>query len=142
MNTVKCSLTQEEVDMYKQGLLHCRRPTLMEFILDCSHDRNSLFNQEAISVFAEDFIDKIKNHGWYHMSCIPERYKAFEIVSEAFKAHFMYIKTCYREVVVTPSKDPIQAKQKLNLKLQKSSHESRKVCVCAVHIYSTLHSLT
>jgi len=114
----------------------------MEFILDCSRDRNSLFNQEAISVFAEDFIDKVKNHSWYRTSCIPERYKTFEIVSEAFKAHFAYIKTRYREVVVAPSKDPIQAKQKLNLKLQKSSRGSRKVRVRAVHIYSTLHSLT
>jgi len=60
------------------------------------------------------------------MSCIPERYKTSEIVSEAFKAHFAYIKTHYREVVVMPSKDLIQAKQKLNLKLQKSLCGSRK----------------
>ena len=114
----------------------------MEFMLDCSRDRNSLFNQEAISVFAEDFVDKVKNHGWYRTACIPERYQTFEIVSEAFKAHFAYIKTRYREVIVAPSKDLIQAKQKLNLKLQKSSRGSRKVHVHIVHIYSTLHSLT
>ena len=114
----------------------------MGFMLDCSRDRHSLFNQEAISVFAEDFVDKVKNHGWYRTACIPERYQTFDIVSEAFKAHFAYIKTRYREVVVAPSKDPIQAKQKLNLKLQKSSRGSRKVRVRAVHIYSTLHGLT
>ena len=135
LNTVKCSLTQEEVDAYEQGLPNCRRPTSMEFTLDCSRDRHSLFNREAISVFSEDFVDKVRNHGWYRTACIPERYQMFEVVAEAFKAHFAYIKTRYREVVVAPSEDPIWAKHKLNLKLQKSSRGSRKVCVRAMYIY-------
>ena len=141
LNTVKCSLTQEEVDTYEQGLPNCRRPTSMEFMLDCSCDRHSLFNREAISVFSEDFVDKVRNHGWYRTACISERYQTFEVVAEAFKAHFAYIKTRYREVVVAPSEDLIRAKHKLNLKLQKSSRGSRKVRVRAMYIYF-VHPLT
>ena len=102
----------------------------MAFMLDCSRNRNTLFNKNVITVFAKDFLDKVQNHFWYSLANIPWWYLTIATIEAAFKAHFSYIKSRYREVVVVPSKDPIQAKQVGNLKLQKSSRGSRKARVC------------
>ncbi|KAL4078640.1 hypothetical protein V8B97DRAFT_1864766 [Scleroderma yunnanense] len=108
--------------------------TPTQFMLDCAHNRDTLFNQNTITVFVEDFLDKVKNYSWYSSAKIPQWYCNVNTIAAAFKAHFSYIKAHYREVVVVPNKDPIQAKQVINLKLQKSSHGSRKAHLLKQHL--------
>ncbi|KAI6155995.1 hypothetical protein BKA82DRAFT_157251, partial [Pisolithus tinctorius] len=107
--------------------------TAMKFMWDCMGDRDS-FNCEAISVFTDDFIDKVMTHGWYTSSQIPQCYLTFGVVSDAFKTHFTYIKTHYREVVVAQQRDPMKAKVGQNLKLQKLACLSRKGCLLKSHL--------
>jgi len=130
LNTIKCALSEEEAEAYEQNLPNCPMVTPTQFMLDCSHNRDTPFNQSVITVFAEDFLDKVENYFWYSSAKIPQWYHNIDTIEAAFKAHFSYIKTHYREVMVAPSKDPIQAKQAINLKLQSSSHGSRKARVC------------
>ncbi|KAI6006373.1 hypothetical protein EDC04DRAFT_2611477 [Pisolithus marmoratus] len=94
---------------------------------NCAHGKDTPYNCEAFTVFAEDFLDKVNNHGWYASQTIPERYHNFDIVYGAFKAHFTYIKSRYNEVVVAASKDLVKAKEDVKARLHKSSRTSRKV---------------
>ncbi|KAI5980928.1 hypothetical protein EDC04DRAFT_2617797 [Pisolithus marmoratus] len=127
LNTIKCVLTSDEVEAYKQDIPGCPEVTPTNFIVDCAHGKDTPYNREAFTVFAEDFLDKVNNHGWYASQTIPEQYCNFDIVYGAFKAHFTYIKSHYNEGVVATSKDPVKAKEDVKARLRKSSHTSRKV---------------
>ncbi|KAI6001891.1 hypothetical protein EDD15DRAFT_2361246 [Pisolithus albus] len=127
LNTIKCALTSDEVAAYEQDIPGCPEVTPTNFMIDCAHGKDTPYNREAFRVFAEDFLDKVNNHGWYTSQAIPERYRKFDIVCGAFKAHFTYIKSRYKEVVVAPSKDPVKAKEDVKARLRKSSRTSRKV---------------
>ena len=61
----KCTLSQEEVEEYKQELPGCLEITLTSFRVDCLRHRNSCFNWDVATVFAKDFLDKVVNHSWY-----------------------------------------------------------------------------
>ncbi|KAI6027218.1 hypothetical protein EDC04DRAFT_2899234 [Pisolithus marmoratus] len=127
LNTIKCVLTSDEVEAYKQDIPGCPEVMLTNFIVDCAHGKDMPYNHEAFMVFTEDFLDKVNNHGWYALQTIPEQYHNFDIVYGAFKAHFTYIKSCYNEVIIAASKDPVKAKEDVKARLHKSSCTSRKV---------------
>ncbi|KAI6138490.1 hypothetical protein BKA82DRAFT_4236318 [Pisolithus tinctorius] len=127
LNTIKCSLTEEEVEAYELDTPGCLRVTPTNFILDCTRAKDTPYNREAFTVFAEDFLDKINNHGWYSSQTIPERYCNFDIVYGAFKAHFSYIKSRYNDFVVAPSENPVKAREDMKARLRKSSRTARKV---------------
>lgn len=114
---------------FNLDLPNCLKVTPNNFIVDCSRDRDTPFNKHVISVFADDYLDKINNHAWYCSAKIPQRYRDFDVVTEAFKSHFAYIKQRYRQVVVAPLKDPVAAEKSQSARLQRSSHGSRKVRV-------------
>ncbi|KAI6027253.1 hypothetical protein EDC04DRAFT_2899273 [Pisolithus marmoratus] len=127
LNTIKCVLTSDEVEAYKQDIPGCPEVMLTNFIVDCAHGKDMPYNHEAFMVFTEDFLDKVNNHGWYALQTIPEQYHNFDIIYGAFKAHFTYIKSCYNEVIIAASKDPVKAKEDVKARLHKSSCTSRKV---------------
>ncbi|KAI6146408.1 hypothetical protein BKA82DRAFT_106332, partial [Pisolithus tinctorius] len=56
---VKCALSKDEVEAFEQDLPGAPKVTATKFMLDCMGDRDSSFNHEAISVFTDDFIDKL-----------------------------------------------------------------------------------
>ncbi|KIK22684.1 hypothetical protein PISMIDRAFT_101946, partial [Pisolithus microcarpus 441] len=101
--------------------------TATDFMVDCLHNRDLLFNQDAATVFAEDFLEKITRHSWYASAKIPERYCNHETIRTAFIAHLAYVKSRYREVVTAVDEDPDNARRATNARLQKSSRGSRKV---------------
>ncbi|KAI6143934.1 hypothetical protein BKA82DRAFT_4179099 [Pisolithus tinctorius] len=103
LNTIKCSLTEEEVEAYELDTPGCLRVTPTNFILDCARAKDTPYNREAFTVFAEDFLDKINNHGWYSSQTIPERY------------------------FVAPSENPVKAREDMKARLRKSSRTARKV---------------
>ncbi|KAI6009713.1 hypothetical protein EDC04DRAFT_3095095 [Pisolithus marmoratus] len=129
LNTIKCALTKDEVEAYEQNIPGCLKVTPTNFIVDCAHAKDTPYNHEAFTVFAEDFLDKVNNHGWYSLQTIPEWYHNFDVIYRAFKMHFAYIKSRYNDVVVAPSKDPVKAKEDMKARLHKSSRTSRKVQV-------------
>ncbi|KAI6010236.1 hypothetical protein EDC04DRAFT_2906110 [Pisolithus marmoratus] len=92
------------------------------------------YNHKAFTVFTEDFLDKVNNHGWYASQTIPEQYCNFDIIYGAFKAHFTYIKSHYNEVIIAASKDPVKAKEDMKARLHKSSCTSRKVQLLKMHL--------
>ncbi|KAI6146391.1 hypothetical protein BKA82DRAFT_4393517 [Pisolithus tinctorius] len=96
-------------------------------MVDCLRNRDSPFNQDAATVFAEDFLDKVTRHSWYASANIPERYRNYETIRAAFIAHLAYVKARYRQVVAAVDEDPDKAIQATNARLQKSSRGSRKV---------------
>lgn len=67
LNTIKCSLTEEEVEAYELDTPGCLRVTPTNFILDCARAKDTPYNREAFTVFAEDFLDKINNHGAFFL---------------------------------------------------------------------------
>ncbi|KAI6094260.1 hypothetical protein EDD17DRAFT_1752500 [Pisolithus thermaeus] len=127
LNNIKCVLTSDEVAAYEQDIPSYPEVTPTNFIIDCAHGKDTPYNREVFMVFADDFLDKVNNHGWYTSQTIPEQYCKFDIVYGAFKAHFTYIKSHYNEVIIAPSKDPVKAKEDVKARLCKSSHTSRKV---------------
>ncbi|KAI6047235.1 hypothetical protein EDC04DRAFT_2887044 [Pisolithus marmoratus] len=134
LNTIKCALTSDEVEAYEQDIPGCPEVMPTNFIVDCAHGKAMPYNHEAFMVFAEDFLDKVNNHGWYTSQTIPEWYCNFDIIYGAFKAHFTYIKSCYNEVIIAASKDPVKAKEDVKVRLHKSSHTSRKVQLLKMHL--------
>jgi len=72
LRNAKCTLLQEEVEEYEQECPGCLEITPTNFRIDCLHHRNSRFNRNAATVFAEDFLDKVVNHSWYASAKIPE----------------------------------------------------------------------
>ncbi|KAI6042436.1 hypothetical protein EDC04DRAFT_2891817 [Pisolithus marmoratus] len=126
LNTIKCALTKVEVEAYEQNIPGCLKVTPTNFIVDCARAKDMLYNHEAFTVFAEHFLDKVHNHGWYSSQTIPEWYHNFDVIYGAFKMHFAYIKSHYNNIVVTPSKDPVKAKEDMKARLCKSSCTSRK----------------
>ncbi|KAI6030669.1 hypothetical protein F5J12DRAFT_888474 [Pisolithus orientalis] len=85
LNTIKCSLTKEEVEANELDTPGCLRVTPTNFILDCACMKDTPYNHKAFTVFAEDFLDKINNHGWYSLQTIPEQYCNFDIIYGACK---------------------------------------------------------
>ncbi|KAI6154199.1 hypothetical protein BKA82DRAFT_93286, partial [Pisolithus tinctorius] len=83
-------------------------------MVDCLRNRDSPFNQDAATVFAEDFLDK-------NVTAIMRQFAL------AFIAHLAYVKACYRQVVAAVDEDPDKAIQATNARLQKSSRGSRKL---------------
>ncbi|KAI5992677.1 hypothetical protein EDD15DRAFT_2367950 [Pisolithus albus] len=127
LRNAKCTLSQQQVDEYEQGLPGCLQITATDFMVDCLHNRDSPFNQDAATVFAEDFLEKITRHSWYASAQIPEHYRNHETIRTAFIAHLAYVKSRYKEVVTAVDEDPDKAKQAVNARLQKSSRGSRKL---------------
>ncbi|KAI6039532.1 hypothetical protein EDC04DRAFT_2603095 [Pisolithus marmoratus] len=127
LNNIKCALTSDEAAAYEQDIPSCPEVTPTNFIIDCAHGKDTPYNHKVFTVFADDFLDKVNNHGWYTSQTIPEQYCKFDIIYGAFKAHFTYIKSRYNEVIIAPSKDPVKAKEDVKARLHKSSHTSRKV---------------
>lgn len=127
LRNAKCSLSQMQVDEYEKGLPGCLEITPTDFMVDCLRNRDSPFNQDAATVFAEDFLEKVTKHSWYASANIPERYRKYETIRMAFLAHLSYVKARYREVVTAVDEDPEKARQATNARLQKSSRGSRKV---------------
>ncbi|KAI6110797.1 hypothetical protein EDD16DRAFT_1486061 [Pisolithus croceorrhizus] len=103
-------------------------------MVDCLRNRDSPFNQDAATVFAEDFLEKITRHSWYASAKIPERYHNHETIRTAFIAHLAYVKSRYREVVTAVDEDPDKARRATNARLQKSSRGSRKVRVSSPYL--------
>lgn len=134
----KCTLLQEEVEEYEQELPGCLEITLTDFRINCLCHWNLRFNQDAATVFAEDFLDKVVNHSWYASAKIPECYHEHETIHMAFIAHLAYVKSRYKELVVAVNKDPVEARKVTNIRLQKSSHGSRKVHVSSSHLSLSL----
>ncbi|KIO07668.1 hypothetical protein M404DRAFT_391095 [Pisolithus tinctorius Marx 270] len=134
LNTIKCSLTEEEVEAYELDTPGCLRVTPTNFILDCACAKDTPYNHKAFTVFAEDFLDKINNHGWYSLQTIPEQYCNFDIIYGAFKAHFSYIKSRYNDFIVAPSKNLVKAREGMKARLQKSSHTAWKVQLLKLHL--------
>ncbi|KAI5993393.1 hypothetical protein EDC04DRAFT_2910803 [Pisolithus marmoratus] len=134
LNIIKCALTSDEVEAYEQDIPSCPKVMLTNFVVDCAHGKDMPYNHQAFMVFAEDFLDKVNNHGWYTSQTIPEWYCNFNIVYGAFKAHFTYIKSHYNEVIIAQSKDPVKAKEDMKVRLHKSSHTSRKVWLLKMHL--------
>ncbi|KAI6158393.1 hypothetical protein EDD17DRAFT_1763931 [Pisolithus thermaeus] len=127
LRNAKCTLSQQQVDEYEQGLPGCLQITATDFMVDCLRNRDSPFNQDAATVFAEDFLEKITRHSWYASAKIPERYHNHETIRTAFIAHLAYVKSRYREVVTAVDEDPDKARRVMNARLQKSSRGSRKL---------------
>ncbi|KAI6000237.1 hypothetical protein EDC04DRAFT_2908895 [Pisolithus marmoratus] len=124
LNTIKCALTKDEVEAYEQNIPSCLKVTPTNFIVDCACAKDTLYNRKAFMVFAEDFLDKVNNHGWYSSQTIPEWYRNFDVIYRAFKMHFAYIKSRYNDVIVAPSKDPVKAKEDMKARGM-SSDESK-----------------
>ncbi|KAI6014652.1 hypothetical protein EDC04DRAFT_2904031 [Pisolithus marmoratus] len=127
LNAIKCALTEDEVEAYEQNIPSCIKVTPTNFTVDCARAKDMPYNCKAFMVFAEDFLDKVNNHGWYSLQTIPEWYCNFDVIYGAFKMHFAYIKSCYNDVIVAPSKDPVKAKEDMKARLCKSSCTSRKL---------------
>ena len=138
LRNAKCTLLQEEVEEYEQELPGCLEITPTDFRVDCLRHRNSRFNRDAATVFAEDFLEKVVNHSWYASANIPDRYREHETIRAAFISHLAYVKSRYKELVVAVDEDPVQAKKAINAHLQKSSRGSRKVRVSLSHLSSSL----
>ncbi|KAI6011449.1 hypothetical protein EDC04DRAFT_2905526 [Pisolithus marmoratus] len=100
LNNIKCALTSDEAAAYEQDIPGCPETAPMGKI------HHIIARQ--FTVFADDFLDKVNNHGWYTSQTIPEQSR-------------------YNEVVVAPSKDPVKAKEDVKARLRKSSRTSRKV---------------
>ncbi|KAG2046035.1 hypothetical protein BDR06DRAFT_1015074 [Suillus hirtellus] len=110
LTSINCSLTEEEWDTYCKKDPDHINITSDKFHLDLTDNCNSLFNHDAVVIFAFDFIKKIKELGWYANSNIPEQYLAQKHVSKAFYSHLKTIKAHYVDVVRGQDKE--QQKQK------------------------------
>ncbi|KAI5997752.1 hypothetical protein EDC04DRAFT_2909497 [Pisolithus marmoratus] len=126
LRTVKCSLSQDEVDDYEKETPGCLAITPANFMVDCSRPRNSPFNKDAGRIFADDFLDKITNHSWYARANIPARYRKHEVIYEGFMSHLASIKSHFR-VLLAEEEDQGRAKQQKDLRLQRSARSSRKI---------------
>ncbi|KIK31326.1 hypothetical protein PISMIDRAFT_86043 [Pisolithus microcarpus 441] len=126
LHTLKCSLSQEEVDDYEKDVPGCLAITPTNFMVDCSRPRNSPFNRDAARIFAEDFLDKIANHSWYAKANIPARYQKYEAIYEGFMSHLATVKFHFR-VLLAEDEDQAKAKEKKDLWLQKAARNSRKI---------------
>lgn len=126
LRTVKCSLSQHEVDDFEKDILGCLVITPANFMVDCLRPRNSPFNRNAANVFTEDFLDKVVNHSWYAKANIPIRYREFEAVYDGFMSHLTTIKSHFKELLAE-EEDQAKAKQRKDLRLQRSARNSRKI---------------
>ncbi|KIK12477.1 hypothetical protein PISMIDRAFT_120825, partial [Pisolithus microcarpus 441] len=99
--------------------------TPTNFMVDCSRPRNSPFNRDAATVFAEDFLDKVVKHSWYAKANIPARYRKHEAVYEGFMSHLTTVKSHFRELLA--EEDQEKAKRQKDLRLKRSARNSRKI---------------
>ncbi|KAH7906907.1 hypothetical protein BJ138DRAFT_1129573 [Hygrophoropsis aurantiaca] len=112
------TLSEEENENFNQDLPGCIVITSDKFRLDLSRDRDTPFNAEAVSVFAQDFHYKVVVHGWYSRPDIPERYRDVGVIREAFYNHFRYLKERFVQL--------LEPSNKTETRLQKASRAGRK----------------
>ncbi|KAI6166723.1 hypothetical protein EDD17DRAFT_1184913 [Pisolithus thermaeus] len=126
LRTVKCSLSQREVDDFEKDIPGCLVITPANFMVDCLRPRNSPFNRNAANVFTEDFLDKVVNHSWYAKADIPIWYREYEAVYDGFMSHLTTVKSHFKELLAE-EEDQAKAKQRKDLRLQRSARNSRKI---------------
>ncbi|KAG2134956.1 hypothetical protein BD769DRAFT_1385581 [Suillus cothurnatus] len=83
----------------------------------------------VIIVFAFDFVNKIKELGWYANSNLPDLYVTQKHVSKAFYLHLKTIKAHYADVSKGQEKEGQKKKEE---RLRRGARHSRKLQGCAV----------
>ncbi|KAG2744850.1 hypothetical protein P692DRAFT_20742955, partial [Suillus brevipes Sb2] len=124
LTSTNCSLTEYEREAYCEQHPDRIKITGDNFRLDLMDNRNSLFNRDAVVIFAFDFINKIKELGWYADSNLPERYLTQKHVSSAFYSHLKTIKGHYVDVSKGQDREGQKKKEE---RLRRGARNSRKM---------------
>jgi hypothetical protein len=94
--------------------------TVEHFRYDFSQPAQHPFNQAAQDVYVEDFLQVVKEQGWYSTQVIPNEFLEYNVVLEALSSHLKHVYATYREV---KSK---KRKELWNARVGRSARNSRK----------------
>ncbi|KAH7919001.1 hypothetical protein BV22DRAFT_1051364, partial [Leucogyrophana mollusca] len=108
----RCKLTDEQREAFETRHEDCIKITADNFRLDLIDDRDSLFNTEAVHVFATSFLDKVVNHGWYPNPGINAKYRDVDEIATAFYSHLKHVKARYSEQTAKDSSKKVYNRQR------------------------------
>ncbi|KAJ3507925.1 hypothetical protein NLJ89_g6031 [Agrocybe chaxingu] len=112
-------LTDEEVEAYKINAPNSITITADNWRYDFSRPRDNLFNKEAEYVFADSFVDDLRNGGYTHPNPLPELFWDAVYVKARFHSQLKYLCGLYRQ-----QRNPNEAKR--ILELEKKARARRK----------------
>jgi hypothetical protein len=101
--------TIEELQAYHDRAPGCISLSAENFRVDFSRPLTSIFNKEAIEVFAEDFIEKVQQHGFYADHQIHPDFLAVPYLVGKIQQHLEYVRRIWKG-----NSEAIAAQSKIN----------------------------